>query len=265
MIALAGLPTAARADNSGTLGVVLLHGMLGVPLGSAPLRHQPPIGARLVASLQSAGYLVATPEMPWSHDRGFDRPFEESFGEIDAAVAGLKAEGATGIVVGGLSLGGNAAIAYAAIHPELLGVIGLAPAGDASRQTRLSAVRESVGKALRLASGGKGDERTDFGVTNTGWSGRYSVTLSTTPAIFLSFYGPDSQAKIAQNAARLAVPLLWVAGTLDPTQRGGPGWAFDQAPANPLNRYVTVNSSHLGTPDAAVDAVLSWLKAVTNR
>ena len=33
-----------------------------------------------------------------------------------------------------------------------------------------------------------------------------------------------------------------------------------KAPANPQNRYVTVVSDHPGTPDAAREVVLAWLK-----
>ena len=32
------------------------------------------------------------------------------------------------------------------------------------------------------------------------------------------------------------------------------------APTNPLNCYVTVDADHLGTPTAARDAVLAWLR-----
>ena len=61
------------------------------------------------------------------------------------------------------------------------------------------------------------------------------------------------------NTSRLRAPLLWVAGTADcsPT---GPGYAFSRAPANPVNRYVTVDADHLGTPTASRDAVLAWLR-----
>ncbi len=59
------------------------------------------------------------------------------------------------------------------------------------------------------------------------------------------------------NTSRLRAPLLWVAGTADRTQTA-PDYAFSRAPANPLNRYVTVDADHLGTPTAARDAVLAW-------
>ena len=61
------------------------------------------------------------------------------------------------------------------------------------------------------------------------------------------------------NVSRLREPLLWVVSTADRTQPG-PGYAFTRAPANPLNRYVTVSADHLGTPTAAREAALVWLR-----
>jgi hypothetical protein len=61
------------------------------------------------------------------------------------------------------------------------------------------------------------------------------------------------------NAVRsLRIPLLWVAGTADPSQTRAQA-EFAQVPVNPLNRFVMVSAAHLGTPDAARDAVLAWL------
>lgn len=89
-----------------------MHGKLGSPLGQTGLiGNRQPIGARLAADLKGAGYLVATPEMCWSARRGFDKTYPECLKEIDGAIAELKAHGASRFVVGGLSLGGNAAIA----------------------------------------------------------------------------------------------------------------------------------------------------------
>jgi hypothetical protein len=40
----------------------------------------------------------------------------------------------------------------------------------------------------------------------------------------------------------------------------GDGLRLSRAPANPLNRYVTVDADHLGTSTAARQVVLTWLK-----
>lgn len=250
--------SSARAD--GKVGIVLLHGKLGTPLGTTGLTSKAtPIGGRLVADLKSAGYLVTAPEMCWSGRRGFDKPYEDCLTEIDAAIADLKARGASAIVVAGLSLGGNAALAYGATHAGLKGVIAYGPADDPKSKASRPEIAAVVAQAERLVADGKSDERTRFEDVNTGPHGNYRMDLRTTPRIYLSFYGPESSGNIPANTAHLKAPLLWIAGDSDPTQRRGRGFAFNDASANPMNRYVTVRASHLETPDAGRQATLAWL------
>ncbi len=264
-LVMAGLAFAApgpaqaqsQAQAPQKTGVVLMHGKLGAPMGGL-----------LVAALLKAGYKVVTPEMCWSGQRSFDRPYPDCLAEIDAAIASLKAQGATSIVVGGASLGGNAALAYGETHSGLKGIIGLSPADDPTRKANSSgpqlsaAFVGSLAKAGNLIAQGKGDEKASFGDINTGAAGSYAITVNTTPNIFLSFNGPDSPANIPANVAKLKAPLLWVAGSDDPTQTGGTAFAFDKAPPNPLNRYAIVKANHLQVSNAAADTVLAWLAAL---
>src|SRR5437764_11315994 len=60
---LSGLVAPALAQ---TIGIVLMHGKTGSPST---------VIDRLATALQSAGYLVDTPEMCWSQRRIYDRPF----------------------------------------------------------------------------------------------------------------------------------------------------------------------------------------------
>ena len=165
--------------------------------------------------------------MCWSRKREFGLSYTDCFRDIDTAIAELKAKGAAAIVVAGLSLGGNAAIGYGATHPGLLGVIGLAPADDPRSKARQPGIAAVIAQAQDLISKGKGDEPTSFDDVNTGPRGTYAMKLRTTARIYLSFYGPDSQASIPDNTARLSAPILWVAGDNDPTQKRGPAFAFD--------------------------------------
>lgn len=246
----------ARAE--GKVGIVLLHGKLGTNMGTGSGRG-PVIGARLVSALEGAGYLVATPELCWSRGRSFNLPFPDCLKEIDAAVTDLKSRGATAVVVGGLSLGGYAAIAYGATHPELRGVVALGPADDPKLKAARPEIAASIAQAREMMAQGKGDEQASFDDVNTGTGGTYAMKVNSTARIFLSFFDPDAQLAIPDITAKLTVPLLWIAGNSDPTQRRGRGYAFDRAPANPLNHYVTVSASHLETPDAGREAVLAWL------
>jgi len=242
-----------RAFAADKIGVVLMHGEQG-----APAR----IIDGLATSLEQAGYLVGRPDMCWSARRGYEAKFDECLATIDDAIVKLKNLGATSIIVGGFSLGGNAAIAYGVAHPGLLGVFALAPAHDARAVEENADVADSVARARQLADGGKGEATTTFADVAFGPGGAYTTEIATTPAIYLTFFGPASPAVIPANTRHLTAPLLWVAGTDDPTQRGGPAYAFAQAPVHALNRYVVVESGHRDTPAKSKDAVLAWLKDV---
>lgn len=226
------------------LGIVLLHGR-----GSMPQQF-----LSYDAPLAKQGYLVERPEMCWSHQRIYDRPYLECLRDVDEAIERLRTHGMTVFVVAGQSLGANAALAYGARHGGLKGVIALAPAHLAELLPRRPEIASSIKRAQELIAAGHGESRSNFADV----SGGRTVTVTTTPKIYLSFFGEGSSAVMPVNAARLKAPLLLVAGNQDTIQRG-PSYIFDKAPPNPLNRYVTVNSDHLGTPTAAREVVLNWL------
>jgi len=98
-VTFAGVPAVAGEK----IGVVLMHGK------NRTASEKSPIG-KLAYALEVADFIVVAPDMPWSRSRGFDRTYAETMAEIDRAVANLKDKGATKIVVGGHSLGANAAL-----------------------------------------------------------------------------------------------------------------------------------------------------------
>jgi hypothetical protein len=61
--------------------------------------------------------------------------------------------------------------------------------------------------------------------------------------------------------SKLREPLLWIAGSNDPTQNGAQS-VFGAAPKNPASRFVLVDADHAGTPDASADAIIAWLKTL---
>jgi dienelactone hydrolase len=240
--------TSLPAHAADRVGVVLVHGKSGLPQQFTPM----------TASLAAQGYLAEQPEMCWSRNRIYDRPYLDCLRDIDTAVDRLKAGGASAIVVLGMSLGGNGALGYGARHPGLKAVITLVP-GHAPEFISLRAeVAASLARARTLIAAGQGDVKTTFNDVNTG-AASYNFSVNTTPKIYVSFFTPDSAAVMPANAARLTAPLLYITASNDPTQRGR-GYIFARAPANPLNRYVVVNADHIGTPAAAREAVMSWLK-----
>jgi len=257
-LALVALCTVAPpASAQQRIGIVLLHGKLGVAIGMTNGRGDA-YGGRLIAALRSAGYLVVAPEMCWSRQRGFDKTYPDCIAEVDTAIIQLKAQGATAIVVGGLSLGGNGAIAYGATHTGTVGIMAFAPADDPTRKSQRPEVAASLARARQLIARSQGDTKTTFDDFNASTGGIYAMTETTTPRIFVSFNDTDALTHIGPNVSRLTVPILWIAGDSDPTQ-GVAATLFKLAPPNPRNRFVMVHSNHIGTPDAGTDVVLAWL------
>jgi len=249
---VAGLSFAATAQTANLhgVGVVYLHGKGAWP-GAAD--------GGILSTLAEEGALVATPEMPWSFKRKYGATYEQAMAEIDAVAAGLKAQGATRIVVIGHSLGANAAIGYAARHPDLAAVVALAPGHLPEAEGLRSHTQEAIAEAKQLVAAGQGDVPRRFPDMAQG----IPLTATATPLVYLSMFDPDGPAVIPKNAEAMGpVPLLWVVGTLDPIARRGPDYAFKYGAKNPKSRYIEVFAGHLTTPLAARSQVVEWINSL---
>jgi len=243
------------ADPAGAqqkIGIVLLHGKQGSPETGARLRVH--VIGGLADALGAAGYLVERPEMCWSANRIYDATFIECFGDIDDSVARLKSRGASSIVVMGMSIGGNAVLGYGARRDGLKGIVAIAAAGPPEIMVKRPEIARSLDRAKAMVAAGKGEDKDDFADNNDG-----PFTVRTKAKIYTSFFGPGGPANMAVNMRQLRAPLLMVSGNSDPGQTYTRS-LFASAPANPLNRLVTVDSGHLGTPNAGTEAILAWLK-----
>jgi pimeloyl-ACP methyl ester carboxylesterase len=179
--------------------------------------------------------------------------------QIDRTIEELKSQGAARIVVGGQSLGANAAIGFAARRGAgLAGVVVLAPGHTPERMKRPDLV-ESVGKARQLVAAGRGSDVDTFADLNQG----RTFPVKGTAAAYLSFFDPAGPAVIPRNAAGMpAVPLLWVIGRGDPLIGLGRDYAFSKGAKHAKSRYVEVDAGHEDTPHAARAAVVAWLKSL---
>ena len=247
-------PAADLPDLLHDLGVVYLHGKGG---------WHGAFNGGILGALKEEGALVATPEMPWSFHRRYDATFDQALTEIDAAIATLKSDGARRIVLIGISLGANAAIGYAARHPELTGVVALAPGHLPDVGNMRSFVADAVARAKTLIADGKGNVPQSFPDMAQG----IPLTTTATPSVYLSWFDPDGPAVIPRNAALIGaapapVPLLWVVGKLDPIDRRGPEYAFNALAKNPKSQYVEVFAGHLTTALAARRQVIDWINAL---
>jgi esterase/lipase len=247
VIILAACISFAAAARGETLGVVMMHGKRGTPAQLAALD----------TSVSSAGFLVARPEMCWSRTRIYDQTYLDCLKDADAAAMTLKGRGASAIVILGMSLGGNAALGYGARRPGLRGVIALAPGPRVGLLAERPTIARSLAEAQSLIAAGKGQEKRAFSDFNNG----SEFTVTTTPAIYVTFFAKDSPGAMTVNAAHLTAPLLLVSGTEDSLQRNIDK-VFAQAPSDPHNSQVTVKSDHLGTPAASTEAVVAWLKSL---
>ena len=250
-LSLALFLVVAEFGNAGDIGIVLMHGKTGMPS-----QH-----AKLASALKAAGYAVAMPKMCWSKDRIFDEAYAACMAEVDAAVAALRSGGATTIVVGGTSQGAVAAIDYGATHDGLAGVIAMSPAADPTDLSRYPAFAAALDQAHALAKAGKGSQLTDLDDLVAGGK---DIIVKATPDNYLSFHDRNVSISTITNLTAkdlpgLKAPLLWVAGTRDPSQ-GAAAKAFRRAPDNKLNKFATVDAGHAGVPDVAAELVIAWLK-----
>jgi pimeloyl-ACP methyl ester carboxylesterase len=247
LVALIAAPAAA-AGLSG-VGIVFLHGK-GVWPGA--------FDGGIPAALEADGAVTAAPEMPWSLTRMYGATFDEAMGEIDAAIAGLKAKGATRIVVIGHSLGANAAIGYAARRRGLAAVVAMSPGHLPETEEMRDRTADAIVRARALAASGETSRRI--------WPDRIQgvpTVAMASPAAYLSMFDPDGPAVIPRNAAALqGVPLLWVVGEFDPIFARGRDYAFARAPKNARSRYIEVAAGHLAAPRVARTQVVEWLKSL---
>lgn len=247
---LMAVPAAVSAAGE-DVGVVLMHGKWGTPdrfISTVELE------------LKGAGVRVISKEMPWSERRAYDATWDDAMAQIDSEVASLKASGARRIVVGGHSMGANAALGYGARHPEVAGVIVLAAGHTPERAARRPEIAASLEKARGALGTGRADQYANFSDVNQG----RTREVSAKPAVYLSYFDPQGPAVMPRNAAMLSpdTALLWVVGTKDPLFREGAGYAFDRAPHNPRSRFVTVEADHTGTPAAARRIVVDWVRSL---
>lgn len=248
---VASLACASVASAAEDIGIVFMHGKWG---NSGPKS----ITAGLLSKIESAGFKVDTPEMPWSRERAYDKDVEGALLEIDAAVDRLRAAGAQRIVVSGQSEGANAALIYASHRDGLAGVMAISPGHTPEFGQFREQVAPDVARAKSMIESGRGAEKATFLDINQG----QKRNLTMPAAIYFSWMDPNGLAVIPRSTAALkpGTPLLWVAGDNDPLSRQGQGYAFANAPPNPKSAYILVKGGHFDANEVAAPQIIDWLK-----
>jgi len=242
----------AFGAKSSKIGVVVMHG------NHSNYPNTPVQG--LSNALTAAGFIVITPEMPYSLNRQFDKTYEDTAFEIDEYVAQLQRQGAGKIFIAGHSLGGNVALYYGT-RASVDGIIAIAPGfnvQDAGFQSQLGG---SVTTAEQMIAAGNGNVAADF--LDYDSSATPSVfTIHTTAIDYFSWFNPQGNAIVPQNTPKIipGTPLLWVIGTQDPLYTKYGNTIFITAPANANNQYVVVNANHVQTPTVAEPQIIQWLQ-----
>lgn len=229
------------------VGVVLLHAKWGTA------KKKSPVG-KLVSKLESAGFSVEAPDMPWHRDRYLDKGHEESMAEIDKAVERLKDRGATKIVVAGHSMGANAAIGYGARRDGLAGIMAIAPGHVPDIQADTFA--GDIARARAMMAAGNGDETDDFHDINQG----EPKAIRASAEDYLSWFDPTGPAAMPLTTPKLRTSLLWIIGEQDRMNDRGESYAFAGAPDQGHNQYTVIGGGHKATPYKGAKQIIAWLK-----
>jgi len=233
------------------VGVLLLHGKGGTALPNSPI-------GGLVDSLENNGFIVLAPDMPWSSEREYDKTFAESMLEIDEKVSELKQKGATKIVVGGHSMGANAALGYGARYEGIVGVLAIAPGHVPELRGLQAKIDHDWMRAKEMVDAGNGSQIDSFNDINQGRLSEKEMRAE----VYLSWFDPDGEAVMPVNAVNLksGVSLLWIIGRRDRMYDRGKEYAFNNAPQNKKNAYVVVKDGHKATPRLGELEIIKWLR-----
>lgn len=253
LAAVAGTFATMPAIAAEKIGIVLMHGLGETADAKSPM-------GKFAKELESFGFVVVVPEMPWSKKRSLDKGIDDTVAEIDKAVAELKAKGATKFVVGGHDIGANAALAYGIRREHIRGVLAIKPEVTPERPEFQKAANNDFMKARQLIAAGKGDEKAEF---MDGVNGKNGV-LKTTAKIYISWYDPDGNALLPKNAAKLsnATSVMWMIGDTSAIGALGLTYAFAKAPANPNNAYKVISGFHKVLGSKGANEVAAWAKGL---
>lgn len=242
-------PNALGAERD--VGIVLMHGKWDRP---------PTNVLGLARQLETAGYNVATPTMPWAGTREYDVPYTQAIAEIESAVKALRDKGATRIVVAGLSFGANGALAYAASGKPVDAIVALSPGHTPERTPFRSAVERSVSKARGMIESGSGKDQAWFDDRNQGKAKQVRATAEA----YFSYFDPEGLGAMPKTAASIPVPtpLFMAVGSGDPLLTVAEESIFNRAPKHEKSVYTAVTADHVGLTRVIGPTLISWLKSL---
>ena len=209
--------------------------------------------------LSSHGYTTYTPEMPWY---GYRAPLSHSYTFLDALIK--KVANGKKVVVAGHSQGAPYSLFYTTVHTPPTNVVAsilLAPGHLLHRSYKIQdATEDSVSLAKQLLAEGNGNQEVELADFNKGGR-RGKKLVSTTPNIYLSYFGLDSSPNFLKVIKQAKLPLLWIDGEDDRlAQRMDYKSIYETASVHPLNKHVTVAGGHVSMWENAATPIVDWLK-----
>ncbi len=199
-------------------------------------------------------------EMPWSKRRNYDVPYASALAEIKTQVEKFRQQGYKQVVLAGHSFGANAALAYMKTEGDVDGIVILAAGHTPAVMYQRGIGKDAVDRARELVAAGKGDDYLSMDDFNQGR--RQAIRMRAD--VLLSYFDPMGLGNMTITAAEFKkpVPVLWVLGTRDPLYPYGSGYGYDKTPRHEASRYLVVDADHASTPEASVEQVTAWLKAL---
>lgn len=243
------LPPAFASEKD--VGIVLLHGKWD---------RQPTNVLGLACRLEAEGYQVATPTMPWSGTREYDVSYQQAITEDEVAAKGLRDKGAKHVLIGGLSFGANAALAYAASGKPVDAIFLLSPGHTPYAGRMRAAVETSVAKANEMIKSGAGNDRAWFSDLNQGQSKQIRASAES----YFSYFDPEGLAAMPKTATAItnAIPIFMAVGSADPMSSFAEETIFARSPKHPKSAFTVVSADHIGLTTVISSALIAWLKSL---
>ena len=239
-------PPVILSSGATTTTVIVMHGKAGAPLDVYLLP--------LYTALSDGGYDVVAPYMPW-RDTVWDGSMCEAMNYVDD-LAAIEAAKGNNVVIAGHSMGGAHALIYAASSPpaDVKAVVTLAPGHFPHLELPLlivfdpitaASITSSLTKAEDMVAGGNGDQLSTFDTLIPDLSNPL-LQITATANDYLSYHALDQYPDINDVLPPIRLPVLWLAGDVDPLTDFYNMAALAGELSNPDSSYQLVTGDHLG-------------------